>query len=394
MQLLTPSAGTPLGLGDLLQGITSSNGSVRGLEAQLSDYIEVGYCHFVNSGTTALYIILEVLKGLSDKNKVVLPAYTAPSLILPLERARLRAVLCDVSLDTFNLDIEHLEESVGKTALCVVPVHMFGIPMDIERVKDVVEDKNVFIIEDAASSFGSKIKGRMTGTFGDVGFYSFNRGKNLSTLTGGCVLTDSEDISSRIVEKISKLSELSLKSRLIMEAKTAALSIAVRPFFYTALYSIVSKFKYTELHTDFVSFKYTDFQAGVGREVLKRAEDIFARRHQNGIFLYGELEGTERTVLPRIPENSTPVFNQFPVLFEDTKTRDRIQREIFKGGVEITILYRDPIHRIHDLGYDLDNDPFPNATYISQRLLLIPTHPIISLDKLSKIVEIIKREVR
>lgn len=398
MRCIVPSVGTPIGIGDLWQGFFGKDLDLGEIFKRTAT---PRYCYFVNSGTTAFYLILRALKAIvacaseSGRRKVVLPAYTAPSLILPIRKAGLEPALAEVSLNTFNVDVERLGAYVDQETLCVVPVHMFGLPCDMAGVEKAAKSKGAFVVEDAASSLGSEWDGSPTGTFGDVGFYSFNRGKNLTTLTGGCIITDSDRLA-RVVERAWKeLPRSSVFSRVLIPAKTAGLALAVRPLGYTLLYPIVARFKYSELHTDFESFAYTPFQARVGHSLFRRSEEkIFRSREEKGNFLYTSLTGIEGLRLPKNPPNSRVVFNQFPLLLGDKTVRDTLHRKIRKElRVETTILYPDPIHRIYDLGYDMSRDPFPNATYLARRLLLIPTHPLVRREVLEQVVDLIKDDL-
>jgi dTDP-4-amino-4,6-dideoxygalactose transaminase len=408
---MIPSIGTPIGVGDLWKGLF---GEDPDLVEVFKRYAGIRHCYFVNSGTTAFYLILRALKTLSKRRKVVLPAYTAPSLILPIRKAGLEPALSEVSLETFNVDVERLGEYVDEETLCVLPVHMFGVPCDMAGVEKVARSKGAFVVEDAASSLGSELDGRPTGTFGDVGFYSFNRGKNLTTLTGGCIITDSDRLAQLVEKEVGGLPKSSVLSRALIPGKTAVLALAVRPLVYTLLYPIVARFKYTELHTEFDSFACTKFQARMGTSLFRRVEEtVFRRREENGVFLYTSLTGIEGIRLPenqfnseeqrsrgeiRNPQsairNRRVVFNQFPLLFEEEAVRDTLHRKIRKElKIETTILYPDPIHKIYDLGYDLNRDPFPNATYLARRLLLIPTHPLIRRKMLEEIVDLVKEHM-
>src|SRR3990170_2247834 len=226
MKLLTPSAGTPVSFSDILRGCTSSfNQPITVFESVIKVYTNKKYCYFTNSGTTAFYIILKTLKTVSKKTEVILPAYTAPSLILPIKKAGLKPVLCDISLKTFNLDIHSVRKHINENTLCIVPVHMFGLPMNMEDVLQIAQQHSLFVVEDAASSLGSTIDNRPTGAFGDIGFYSFNRGKNLSTLSGGCIVTDRKEMAEVIKAECASLPEPGLVSKLIIAAKLIALAL-------------------------------------------------------------------------------------------------------------------------------------------------------------------------
>src|SRR3990167_8957250 len=225
MKLLIPSAGTPVSFSDIFQGFLSSfNQSTTTFESVIKTYTHKKYCYFTNSGTTAFYIILKALKTISTKTEVILPAYTAPSLILPIKKAGLKPVLCDISLKTFNMDIQFLEKCINENTLCVVPVHMFGLPMNMKDVMQIAQQHSLFVVEDAASSLGTTIDNRPTGVFGDIGFHSFNRGKNLSTLSGGCIVNDREDIAAAIELEYTSLPKLGLNARLKIAARLIALA--------------------------------------------------------------------------------------------------------------------------------------------------------------------------
>lgn len=267
-----PSAGTPVGVSDLVAaavGLWSPR--VERFRQTLRTRLSAPYLSVVNSGTTAFYLILRALSRRSSRREVILPAYTAPSLMLPIQKAGLVPRVCEVDLDTFNLDLDRLGETVGPKTLCVVPVHMFGLPCDIDGVRRVVADRDVIIVEDAASSFGTTVNGCQTSTLGDVGFLSFNRGKNLSTLMGGAMVTADPDLAALMDEECRSLPPVRPVTQCQLLMKLSALAVAVRPGGYTALHVLVSRFKYTTLHTDFASFQFPDVLAGAGKALLRQA---------------------------------------------------------------------------------------------------------------------------
>ena len=391
MKRLVPSIGTPVSMIDILSALFSRKG-FSDFEERLKDYMGRKYLLFTNSGTTAYFIILRALREFSDKTEVILPAYTAPSLVLPVKKAGLTPRLCDMDLKSFNMDLARIKDTAGEKTLAATMIHMFGIPSwfspSLNREEEVDSD---FIIEDLASALGSVLFGRPVGSFGDVGFVSFNRGKNLSTTAGGAVLTDRKDIYEALL-KVGKgvLKRPDVKTRANIFLKTGALSLAVRPWFYSLLSGFISQFKYTETHYDFDSYAYTPFQAGLGASLFKDAHGIFECRYRNGIYLHRELSGLGGVLLPDIPKDSKPVFNQFPLLIDDVSKRDDVLKTLVHEGIEATTLYPEPVHRVHKIGYEVAKEPFPNAEYMSKRLLLIPTHPYMEEKDLKKAVDVIK----
>ena len=185
----------------------------------------------------------------------------------------------------------------------------------------IARQNSLIVVEDAASSLGTTIHGRPTGVFGDIGFYSFNRGKNLSTLSGGCIVTDSEEMASAIKTECALLPELGFISKLKIAMKLIALALAVRPFFYTVFYDLISKLKYTAQHTDFDSFAYTRFQAGIGCALFGQVAKVLNKRYDHGTFLFDMLAHMKGIKLPELIPHAVPVFNQFPVLLKMKPSR-------------------------------------------------------------------------
>ena len=374
---MIPSAGTPIKIRDILTAATTP----CDLQKKVGEMIGVKHAFAVNSGTTAFYVILCALKGLYNKNEVILPAYTAPSLVLPIKKAGLQYRLVDMSLDTFNMDLERTSEAINDNTLAILGVHMFGLPMDISSL-----DSKLFVIEDAASAFGTKKGDRYGGSFGNVGFISFNRGKNLSTVAGGIIVTDDDALAQAVSRAINGLPYPGLNARLKMVLKALALSYAVRPWFYTMLRKAISKFKYTTLHEDFDSFRYAGFQEALGCSLLKRAEGIFKDRESKGLMLYEGLKNVSGVRLPRLPKGWRVVFNQFPLLVKDAPKRMSVIAALLAEGLEATVLYDKAINKIYGIAGE-----YPNAEYMADRLVLIPVHHYVPAGSLQRAVRTIER---
>ncbi|HIG47923.1 MAG TPA: hypothetical protein EYQ20_16385, partial [candidate division Zixibacteria bacterium] len=246
MPIRIPSAGTLLNSHDLLKALSGLwHHHSHTFQAMLRTRLGKSYIIVVNSGTTACYISLKAIAASrTSRREVVIPAYTAPSITLPIKKAGLIPRLCEVSLDTLNMDPARLEEVIGPNTLCVMPVHMFGLPCDMDAIRKALPDKEMIILEDAASSFGSKLGNRETGALGDIGFLSFNRGKNLSTMAGGCIATDETLMYEHMEREKQKLPVLGAIDQLKLWLKLIGLSAAVRPIGYTLLYELVKRYKY------------------------------------------------------------------------------------------------------------------------------------------------------
>lgn len=385
-----PVVGLPINCADLLDGFmhTHKESVSQKFSLVLSQFIQSKYVYLTNSGTSSFYTILEVLKENSKKKEIIMPAYTAGSLIVGVIKAGLKPVLCDICLEDFNLDRNSLLTAISQNTLAVVCVHMFGIGINnIEELRKEIPS-DIFLIEDCAQAMGSKLKGKQVGSFGDISLFSFNRGKNLATYGGGFSSTNLEELAKRVEEKTQKLVEQNLIFKFLIPFKILALSLAVRPFIYGLGYPIISQFEHVSPLKSFTVKKITNFQASVGLALLKKMEQFSKKRYQNGLFLIERLKDIEGIILPRIPQDSHPAFNRLPILFKDLDRREKIEKRLWKAGIETSRMYLSPLHYTFNLGYK--KEEFPKAVYLAEHLLTLPVHPLVKREDLLRMIDIIK----
>lgn len=399
LKIKMPTAGTPYILSDMFRakiGLVQSRRVILQFEDVLKEYLSVANLRLVNSGTTANFIIYKVLKELRKRDEqveIILPAYTAPSLLLPIEAEGLTPVLVDIDPATFNLDITKVAEIFNSKTLAVMPVHMFGLPCEVESLLKLTTGSDIFMLEDGASALGTMVNGQHIGTRAPFGFYSLNRGKNVSTLAGGIITWKDSGLSGLFDKYIGELSSLPAHSQFSMFLKVVALSLAVRPLTYTLLNPIVAKFKYTTLHTHFDSFQYTKMQAALGINLWKRIGYLDQKRVDNGLRLFEVFKGRDGFRIPVIPDGSRVAFNQFPVVVDDLKKRSLIIERLKQSGIETTTLYDHSLHHIFPELNEAGDDPYPNSTYLAEHLLLIPPHAQINhriIRKIQKVIDTIE----
>ena len=377
-----PTAGTPYRCSDLFfakLGMFRSRRIIDEFSELLKNYLKVDHLALVNSGTTANAIIYKVLKDIrkrAEQIEVILPAYTAPSLLLPIKAEGLKAVLVDIDPETFNLDVKKIKAKISENTLAIMPIHMFGLPCEVDSILEMIHDTDIFVLEDGASALGTQVNNQHIGTRAPFGFYSMNRGKNVSTLAGGIITWKDSDLTPIFEHYLNELEALSPLAVFVMFLKFSALTLAVRPLPYTVLNRLISQFKYTTLHTHFDSFPYTPMQAGLGLNLWKRIEYLDQKRITNGIALGKTFENRAGFKIASIPDGAEVAFNQYPVVMSDLDQRANLMQCIEKQGLEATTLYDHPLHHIFPNLDDSDStsDPFPEATYLAEHLLLIPPH--------------------
>lgn len=383
-----PIVATAFNLSDFVSMFDTKRRRER-FEQELSGYLGAKYLFTLNSGTSAFYLILKALSSLSpDKKEVILPAYTASSLVLAIQRLGLKVVLCDISLETFNLDITRAADLVSEGTLCVVAVHLFGLACDIDGLRLALREKNknATIVEDCAQAMGTIVGNAQVGAKSDISLYSFNRGKNLSTCSGGAISTNNEIFADLIKKETAKLSTTSILSITKIIFEFALLYLVVKPFIYNMLYQLLNVFRGAKQPHDFSVSNYTDIQAAVGSSLLKRLESFSRRRFYNGEALYRALINKKGIKLARLLNSSRPAYNRFPILIQDPELKEKIRLEFQKESIDSSGMYEKPLHKIFDLGPKAGD--LPNAEKFSGMLLTIPSHPLVGEDVLRQMKKI------
>jgi len=357
----------------------------------LQAFFSKKYCIFTSSGKSALFYILKYLKAkYSNKNEVVLPAYTASAVLVPVLALNLRPVFVDISLETFNIDIDKISQVLSEKTLAVVIVHMFGIPSDMQNIGGYLG--GVDVIEDCAQSLGSMYGNKPVGSFCREGFLSFGRGKNLSFAAGGAIITSNDELYEYL-NKSLRYNFFSMKNSIDLY-KLCLLKLVTYPFIYKRIYKIVDFLRREEQkNLLFQGFQNNSTNSKVylisliGEMSFKyHLRYIFPHRHKIGMRFIELFKDIKFIKLPQIPQHvSYAVFNKFPIIVEDIKIKRKIYHKLLLHNVETSFMYEYTLPAL--VG---DKNVYPNAEYFSKHLLVFPVHKFVSEEILFKIQEIIK----
>ena len=171
--------------------------SVDKFEEEFAKYIGTKYAVSVSSGTNALHLAL-LAEGLPVGGEIITVATSYIATANSILHANGTPVFCDIN-DEYLIDINQIESKIGSKTKGIMPVHLFGQPCDMDKINNIAEKNNLFVIEDCAQSHGALYKGKMTGTFSDMGCFSFYSTKNMTVCgDGGMVTTDDEKTAEKI----------------------------------------------------------------------------------------------------------------------------------------------------------------------------------------------------
>jgi perosamine synthetase len=176
--------------------VSSVGSYVNLFEERFNEYVSSKSAVVTMNGTAALQLALVTL-GISEGDEVIVPSLTFISPINTIKYVGAEPVFVDVCRDTFVMDAEKIEEMITPKTKAIMPVHIYGHPADMDRIMEIALKHNLFVIEDATEALGSKYKGKMAGTIGDIGCYSFNGNKLITTGAGGMFVTNNLEYGNR-----------------------------------------------------------------------------------------------------------------------------------------------------------------------------------------------------
>src|SRR3990170_1526145 len=398
MRQIAPS-GTPIRMADLAALVLGAFSQPRNLELfrdAVCASFGVRHCFFVSSGRAAMTLILRSLWALSDRRKteVVVPSYTCYSVPASIRKAGLDVRVCDVDSVSFGYDLRRLEEMDFSNVLCIVTSNLYGIPDDLPALERIAVRHDIRLIDDAAQCMGGRVDGRFAGTFGDAGLFSLDKGKNITTIEGGIIVTRFDEMADALRIEYERLPSSEFSRSAINFLKMILYAVFLRP----GLYWIPNRLPFLGLGStvyseEFAVEKYHAILAGLGVRLLERLREINEVRIANAEFLMKGLEGTPRLVLPAPGEQASPVYLRFPVRFLDEDGRDRCIAELRRLGISASPSYPGAVNDIPEVraGLREEETRLPGGRILTKRIVTLPTHPYVRRDDLVTMVDVIRQ---
>ena len=169
----------------------------KAFEEDFADYVGVKNCVGVGNGTDALYVALKAL-GISEGDEVITVANTFIATSEAITMTGAKVVFVDCDKETYNIDVDKLEQAITSKTRAIIPVHLYGQPAEMDKIKDVAKKHNLYVVEDAAQAHGAEYQGQRIGTIGDMACFSFFPGKNLGAYgDAGAVVTNDDELARK-----------------------------------------------------------------------------------------------------------------------------------------------------------------------------------------------------
>ena len=333
-------------------GMLAQGKQVETLEQQFAEFIGTDYAIATSNGTTALHLALLAL-GIGPGDEVITTSFSFIASSNAIVYTGARPVFVDIDPTTFTLNPDLIESKITSKTKAILPVHLFGLPADMTKIKALADKHHLFIIEDACQAHGATLNGQKTGSFGDIACYSFYPTKNMTTGEGGMITTNNEELA----EKLRLLRSHGMKVR---------------------------------YHHDILgyNFRMTDIAAAIGLAQLKKLPDFNKARQDNAQY-YVDTIKNPKIELPITPPGMEHVFHQFTVKVKDN--RDTFINYLQHNNIGSSIFYPIPIHQqkiYQDLGF---TDSLPETVTVASQVVSLPVHPLVTQEELEYIAEIINQ---
>jgi len=389
-----PPAASPIYLKDIYHGAMGLNREAALLDrfkGELASYFSVDYVNLFSSGRAALVTTFRALHSMTpERHKVIIPAFTCWSVAAAVVRAGLTLVPCEVGSHSFDHDYALLPGLLGPDVLCVVAQHLYGVPADLVRLRQLLRGTGIALIEDAAQAMGGVTAGKLLGTMGDIGLFSLGRGKVISTVKGGILITNNPEIGAAIQKASCGLETYSSEKKFEFLLHAAF----VFAFLHPHLFWIPAGLPWLRLgetifDPTFPIYAMCGVQAGLANNW---ADKLKAFRQTRSAHAHVLLEELARLNVPcPLPWEAAGNGPRLPVFIEDDFIRQALMVQSARHGLGLALTYPDAVDGIpyfHDADW---RGSFPQAHQLSRKTLTLPIHPLISASDLQKILILLRK---
>lgn len=339
--------------------------AVAGFETEFAEYHGTAHSLGCNSGTDALFLAFRSL-NIGPGDEVITTPFTFIATAETIVAAGATPVFVDIDPATFNMDLDAVAAAITPRTRAIVPVHLFGQPVDMSRLMAIAEaggqdiGQKIWVIEDCAQATGAEWRGKKVGNWGAMGCFSFYPTKNLGGCGDGGALTFNDETW---VPELKMYREHGMRQR-----------------YYHEVIGLNSRLDAIQATILKIKLKYLD--------QWNQARTTIAQRYQE---LLKEVDGLQ---LPQATPGSTPVWNQFCIRVGDGRSpelRDQLRAALQEDGIGSGLYYPLPLHLqpvFSNLGYQ--QGQFPAAERVAQQVMALPMFPELEASEQERIVERLK----
>ena len=325
--------------------ISSEGKFVKLFEEKFSKFNDRKYGVAVSSGTAALEVAIKSL-NLKKNSEVLIPSFSIISTANAVIKNNLKPVLIDCDLDTWNVNINQTLKKITKKTKAIIITHIYGLPVNMDKILNVAKKNKIIVIEDAAEVIGLKYKDKICGSFGDLSIFSFYANKHITTGEGGMICTNNR----KLHEKCKSLRNLSFSK------------------------SFYNRFNHDDLGWN---YRMTNLQAALGCGQLKNIEWIIRRKKEIGNRYYTKLKNCKNIILQKnITLYAENIYWVFGIVLKNrlVSRRDKIMKTLLQNNI-VTRPFFVPMNKqkVFKKMKFFKNIKMPVSEYISKNGFYLPS---------------------
>ncbi len=334
---------------------------IEEFENTIKDYVGVDYCVSLNSGTSALHATL-LAYGIGKGDEVLVPSFSFISTANSVLFVDAKPVFTDIEENNFGLDAKLLSQKVSKNTKAIIPMDYGGKSCKIFDIKSVAENNKLTLIEDAAESLGSTVKGKKTGSVSDASIFSFCGNKVLTTGEGGAVITNSKEI----YDKLTLIRSHGRQDK-------------------------VNYFNNTGV-SDYIGIGYnwrmSSITACLGITQLAKLDKIVKMRQENAQFLSSRLSKHSEIKLPTSEPDYNHIYQMYTIRLQNKQIRDELQKYLTNKQI-FSKIYFYPIHltAFYKEKFGTHEGMLPITEKMSEQILTLPIYPNMTLEEKTYLVD-------
>ncbi len=342
--------------------ISSSGKYVTQFEEAFAKYCGVKYGVAVCNGTVAIHLALAAL-GIGKGDEVIIPSFTMIATAFAVCYTGAVPVFVDADKETFNIDVNKIEEKITPRTKAIIPVHIFGNPCDMDAITSIAKKHNLYIIEDAAEAHGAEFAGKKAGSFSDIACFSFFANKNLTTGEGGMVVTDSEENYKKC------------------------------RYFKNMCFPVDAPRVYSHEDIGF-NYRMSNLHAAIGLAQTEKADEYRDMRIKNAKLYMEKLSGCPGIIFQKDQANGLNVHWMNTIVINPSEyghTKDELVAHLKENGIDTRLLFVS-MHRqksLKDFGCDCSGE-YPVTDWLTENGFYLPSASSLTEKQIDYICSIIK----
>ena len=345
-------------------------------DGPILENFESSFCKFTNSkyaigvsnATSALHLSLKSL-GITSGDEVIIPDMTFIATSSAIMLTGATPVLADVNDDDFNISINSIKKNITSKTKAILPVHFAGQPCDIKKITKIAKSNDLLLVEDCAHALGTKFENKHVGTFGNTGCFSFYPTKNITSIEGGMVITNSKKIAKSIISSRNHGLTKSLKNR----------------------FSKGKPWDYDVIEPGY-NYRLDEIRSALGLNQLKRIKKINLQRKIACDYYNSKLENIPGILTPIYSNSSTSSYHLYIIkITNDFKiSRDELFKKLLDAGIQTSVHYK-PLHEFTILKTKGKiNDKLKTSKILYDQMISLPLYQNISRKEQDLVIDYIK----